>query len=118
LVTPVGTVNVPVLVKTCMLEKPLAAGTALVHAVPLLVRMLPEVLGATAVTALVPLPMRTALEVSVDAPVPPCDTERVPLVTRRVPLVLGSVSVESAAAAPASKVTEPPPEPLMVTGIR
>jgi hypothetical protein len=35
-----------------------------------------------------------------------------------VPLVLGSVSVEFAAAAPASRVTEPPPEPLIATCIR
>lgn len=34
-----------------------------------------------------------------------------------VPLVLGSVSVVSAAAAPASRVTEPPPEPLIDTGM-
>jgi hypothetical protein len=30
---------------------------------------------------------------------------------------LGSVSVVSAAAAPASRVTEPPPEPLIDTGM-
>ena len=35
-----------------------------------------------------------------------------------VPVVLGSVSVELLAAAPASRVTEPPPEPLIDTGIR
>jgi hypothetical protein len=83
-------VNVPVLVKTCMLEKPLAAAAALVHAVPLLVSTLPLVLGATAVTALVPLPMRTAFAVSVAAPVPPLATGNVPVtpVVRDNPVTL------------------------------
>jgi hypothetical protein len=35
-----------------------------------------------------------------------------------VPFVFGNVSVVSEAAAPASRVTEPPPEPLIETGIR
>ena len=38
--------------------------------------------------------------------------------TTAMPVVLGSVSVVSAAAAPASRVTLPPPEPLIATGIR
>jgi hypothetical protein len=48
------------------------------HEVPLLDKTLPEVLGATEVTAEVPLPINTAFEVMVVAPVPPLATGRVP----------------------------------------
>ena len=56
------------------------------------------------------------------------DTQAVPLlvntfpdvlgaVLMTVPVVLGSVSVVSAAAAPDVRVTDPPPVPLIATGI-
>ena len=38
-------------------------------------------------------------------------------ISATVPVVLGSVSVVSAAAAAAERVTDPPPEPLIDTGI-
>ena len=86
LVTPAGTVNVPEEVNTCMLEKPVAAAAELAHAEPVLVRTLPAVPGATAVTALVPLPTSTAFAVSVAAPVPPLATGNVPV----TPVVRGN----------------------------
>jgi hypothetical protein len=48
-----------------------AGEAALAHTVPLLVRTLPDVDGATLVTALVPAPTRTLFAVCVAAPVPP-----------------------------------------------
>jgi hypothetical protein len=112
-----GFVHVPEEVKFWTLM-PVDVGAVDAHALPVLVRTLPAVLGATAVTALVPLPMRTALAVKVAAPVPPCATVTAVPDWRTVPVTLGNVSVVSAAAAPASRVTEPPPEfAFMITGI-
>lgn len=51
-----------------------AAGAVLDHVVPLLVKILPDVLGATKETADVPLPKTTLLAVNVVAPVPPLAT--------------------------------------------
>jgi hypothetical protein len=45
LVIPAGTVNVPLELNTCRLPKPPAGAAALVQAVPLEVRMLPDVPG-------------------------------------------------------------------------
>jgi len=59
--------------------------------VPLLVSTLPVVPGATAVTADVPLPISTALAVSVTAPVPPLATGSVPE-TSAVRLTVPAVS--------------------------
>jgi hypothetical protein len=56
-----------------------AAGAALVHVVPFEVSTLPDVPGATACRADVPLPSNTLLAVNVDAPVPPRATPNVPL---------------------------------------
>jgi hypothetical protein len=50
------------------------------HEVPLLVKTLPDVLGATVATAEVPLPTNTALAVKVDVPVPPFATGVTPAV--------------------------------------
>jgi hypothetical protein len=49
------------------------------HAVPVLVKTLPDVLGATVATAEVPFPTNTALAVKVDVPVPPFATETIPV---------------------------------------
>jgi hypothetical protein len=78
LVTPAGTVQVPEDVKTVMLLKP-PAGVLLCQVVPLLVSTFPAVPGATTCTAEVPLPNRTLLAVSEDAPVPPLATGKVPV---------------------------------------
>jgi hypothetical protein len=89
------------------------------HEVPFVVnRTLPVVVGETAVTALVPLPIRAPPEVRDVAPVPPCATVTAVPDWRTVPLTFGRVSVVLLAAAPASRVTPPPPEPLTLTGIR
>lgn len=69
---------------------------ALVHVVPLLVRTLPLVLGATACNADVPLPRSTLFAVSVAAPVPPLATGSVPetsVVRLTVPAVSALVPV-------------------------
>jgi hypothetical protein len=71
-----GFVHVPDEVKDWTLM-PVEVGAVDAHALPVLVRTLPAVLGATAVTALVPLPMRTAFAVNVVAPVPPLATDMV-----------------------------------------
>jgi hypothetical protein len=57
------------------------------HVVPSEVSTLPEVPGATACTAEVPLPSSTLLAVSVVAPVPPLATARVALSPAAVPEV-------------------------------
>ncbi len=44
------------------------------HAVPFEVRTFPDVPGATVCGAPVPLPRRTAFDVSVPVPMPPCCT--------------------------------------------
>jgi hypothetical protein len=72
-------VNVPDEENTCMVENPPAAGAELVQVVPLLVKTLPEVLGATNVGADPPLPKRTLFAVSVDRLVPPLPTGNVPV---------------------------------------
>jgi hypothetical protein len=79
-VVEAGVVNVPGEVNTVMLEKPPAAAAALVHVEPLDVSTLPDEPGATKVTAEVPAPKITLAEVSVDAPVPPLATGRVPVI--------------------------------------
>ena len=64
-------------VKTCTLGPVAPAGRAVdCQVVPFEVRMLPEVLGATRLplSAEVPLPRMTLLEVIEDAPVPPSAT--------------------------------------------
>lgn len=61
----------------------------LAHVVPLLTSALPLVPGATNWTALVPLPRITLLAVSVDAPVPPMETGRIPLEFVRADLPAG-----------------------------
>ena len=58
-------------------EPPPPAGAELNQVVPLLVRTLPEVLGATKVGLLVPFPSITLSAVSVVNPVPPEDTSSV-----------------------------------------
>ena len=96
---------------------PPTAGAALAHVVPLLVSTLPFVPGATVVTALVPLPSSTLFAARDVAPVPPLATGSVPPVVTSVPPVVGSVSVLSLAVAGTSRVTEPPPEELSLTGM-
>jgi hypothetical protein len=54
-------------------------GAVEAHVVPLDVRTLPDVPGATEEMALVPLPTSTAFAVRVAAPVPPLPTGRVPV---------------------------------------
>ena len=60
-------------------QAPPPAGAVDAQVVPLEVRTLPDVLGATANGADVPLPSSTLLAVSVVAPVPPLATGRVPV---------------------------------------
>jgi hypothetical protein len=60
-------------------QAPPPAAAAEVQVVPLLVKIFPDVPGATDATAEVPLPTNTALAVSVVAPVPPLVTGKVPL---------------------------------------
>lgn len=55
---------------------PPPVGAALVHVVPLLVKTLPEVLGATKVGEEVPAPRITLLEARFPNPVPPEVTPR------------------------------------------
>jgi hypothetical protein len=59
----------------CAPDGTVAAGNAVLdQVVPLLVKTLPDVLGATKETADVPLPNTTLLAVKVVAPVPPLAT--------------------------------------------
>jgi hypothetical protein len=58
---------------------PDVTGVEEVHVVPLLVKTLPVVPGATNCTADVPLPRRTLLAVRVAAPVPPLVTAKTPV---------------------------------------
>jgi hypothetical protein len=60
---------------------PLVAGADETQVVPLLVRTLPEVLGATPVIGPVPPPSRTLCKGNVPAPVPPWLGRSVPLIT-------------------------------------
>lgn len=60
-------------------QAPPPAAAAEVQVVPLLVKIFPDVPGATDATAEVPLPTNTALAVSVVAPVPPLATGNVPV---------------------------------------
>lgn len=69
-------------------EPPPPAGAVLCQVVPLLVRTLPEVLGATKVGLLVPLPRMTLFAVSVASPVPPEATASVALKPAAVPVIL------------------------------
>ena len=75
-ITSLPTLNDPE--ATAVIVPALGAGAALVHVVPLDVRTLPLVLGATACNAPVPFPSRTLLAVNDVAPVPPLATPRVP----------------------------------------
>ena len=73
--------------------------------------MLPKVPGETAVTADVPLPIKTAPEVSVAAPVPPPATPNVPLRVRVPAEVIGPPVKERPliAVVALTEVTEPAP---------
>jgi hypothetical protein len=93
---PEGLVHVVEESKVCVL---MTGGAALVQAEPLLVKTLPLVPGDV-------------------SPVPPCAAVTVVPDCRIVPFTFGSVRVVLEAAAPASRVTPPPPEPLIETGIR
>ena len=62
-----------------VLDVVLNVGTALVHAVPLDVKTLPEVLGATVLIALVPFQTNTAFALKVLAPDPPFATGKIPV---------------------------------------
>jgi hypothetical protein len=79
LVIPAGTDQVVEDVNTTKLLNPPAAGAELCQVVPLLVSTFPLVPGATTCTAEVPLPNKTLLAVSEDAPVPPLATGKVPV---------------------------------------
>ena len=68
----------------------LAGNAVLCHVVPLEVRTLPLDPGATACSALVPLPRRTLFAASVVAPVPPLATDTVPEVMS--PALIGGIS--------------------------
>ncbi len=61
---------------------PEAAGAVDCHVVPLEVKTLPAVLGATKLGVEVPLPRMTLLAVKVVKPVPPWSTPRVPVDTK------------------------------------
>jgi hypothetical protein len=73
-----------------------AEGAVDCHVVPLEVRTLPEVPGATVCGAEVPLPSRTLLDVSDVAPVPPLATDKVPVVPATIgrPLAFVRVAAE------------------------
>jgi hypothetical protein len=73
---PAGFTQVPGDVNTVIIILPPAVAAVLVHAVPLEVKTLPLVPGATKETLLVPLPSNTLFVVRVLAPVPPWATER------------------------------------------
>jgi hypothetical protein len=73
--TVAGFVHVPDATPTVIATTPVDATLGDdAHVVPLLVNTLPKVPAATAVTALVPLPIKTAFAVNVAAPVPPFAT--------------------------------------------
>jgi hypothetical protein len=96
-VIPDGTVNVPVLVNTCMLLKPPAGAAALVQVVPLEVNTLPDVPAE-------------------DRPVPPCATSAIPVaLIIGMPVVVGKVIVVVPAAAGAANVIEPEVSPAITT---
>ena len=81
---------------------PLAAGAVDCHVVPLLVSTLPDVLGATACKADVPLPSKTLFAVRVAEPVPPLATGSVPVtpVVRGKPVALVKVPLDGVPKAP------------------
>ena len=81
---------------------PEAAGAVDCHVVPLLVRTLPLVLGATNKGVDVPLPRITLLTVRVAAPVPPFATGKVPVtpVVNGRPVALVNVPLEGVPKAP------------------
>ena len=68
-------------------------GAVDVHVVPLDVKTLPEVPGATNCTALVPLPRITLFAVRVLAPVPPFATATVPVTLAALPPMLRDAAV-------------------------
>ena len=76
--------------RTCV---QLFAGASLVHVVPLLVRTLPLVPGATKVGVLVPAPRMTLFAVSVVRPVPPLATISVPAIVIVPDVVMGPPDV-------------------------
>jgi len=93
-VTPAGTVYVPVAVIEVQVFVPAGSANASeTQLVPLEVKTLPSAPGATTCSALVPLPSKTLLAVSVVAPVPPLATGRVP-VTAVARLMFVSVLLE------------------------
>jgi hypothetical protein len=65
----------------------------LIHAEPLEVNTLPEVLGATANNAEVPLPINTLFKVREDDPVPPSATARSVMPVIVPPLIVAVVIV-------------------------
>ena len=81
LLQPDGLVHVPDVANICNVGRVVLppAGAAELHVVPLEVKTLPVVPGATNRGALVPLPSNTLLAVSVAAPVPPFATGSVPV---------------------------------------
>jgi hypothetical protein len=93
---------------------PPAAGAVDCQVVPLLVKTLPAVPGATTCTAEAPLPSRTLLAVRVVAPVPPFPTGSVPVtpVVRGNPVALVSVPDEGVPNAPPF-TTGAPAEPIL-----
>jgi hypothetical protein len=109
-VIPVGTVNVPLEVKSWELIPAYdAPAAAEVQVVPLEVRRLPLVPGATNDTAEVPLPKMTLLAVSVVAPVPPLATGSVPVtpVVRGRPVALVRVPEDGVPKAPPLRTIVP-----------
>jgi hypothetical protein len=96
------------------------------HVVPLLVNTFPEVLGATAVTAEVPLPINTELAVKVDVPVPPFATGVTPAVDMAEAKIKSDpfhatvtdvpLATETPAVGPTPRITTAkPPEVLFTT---
>ena len=99
----------------CAFVGPVAAGVDETHVVPLLVRILPEVPGATTCKAEVPLPSNTLLAVRLDAPVPPLATPRVPVtpVDMGNPVAFVSVPLDGVPKAP-PLMTGDPAVPMFV----
>jgi hypothetical protein len=75
---PAGFVQVPEEVNDCTFTPGAAVDAVLAQVVPFEVRTLPEVPGAIACSADVPLPRSTLLAASVEAPVPPLATDKLP----------------------------------------
>ena len=98
---------------------PLAAGAVDCQVVPLEVKTLPDVLGATNKGEDVPLPKMTLFAVRVDAPVPPLATGKVPVtpVDKGSPVKLVAVPLDGVPKAPPFTTAAPDDPTFMAKAV-